>query len=152
MRRPLLLAAALAALAGAACSSPCQDLGDRLCSCAGAGSARDTCKRTIQNQLNSVNPSKATENTCECLLSTCREPAADVYFCEWITTDAGRQACGLAYPAGPDRSAPPAQCYACVAGEAPSCDGTTCWCCPEGEKATCAGGACTCAPPPAATP
>ncbi len=112
MRRPALLAAALAALAAAACSSPCQDLGNRLCSCMGVGAARDTCKKTIENQLSSVKPSKGVENLCDCLLSSCHEPSPDVTFCEWILTDAGMQACGLAYPAATsDPTTAPAVCY-----------------------------------------
>jgi hypothetical protein len=147
MRRPALLAAALAALA-AACSSPCRDLGNRLCGCVGAGTLRDTCERMIKNQLDAVNPSRSTEDTCDCLMGSCTSPAADVNFCEWIQTDAGKQACGLAYPpTSPDRTAAPAACYACPQDQTLRVDATsgTRWCCPNAATTvTCTGGTCTC--------
>ena len=147
MRPTVLLAAALAALAAAGCSSPCQDLGDRMCSCVPAGTARDNCKQQIKNQLDAVNPGKATEDVCDCLLGTCNAPDG-VYFCEWIVTDPGMQACGLAYPSGPDRTAAPVACYGCPSGEARVCatGGTPCQCCPTAQPTlTCAqDGTCTC--------
>lgn len=96
MRRTLPLALALAAgLAAAGCStSPCQRLGEKLCQCTGAAS--DTCTTEIENQLKSVDTSSQTIlDQCEKLLARCTQPTgAD--FCEWLRTDAGQVACGLA--------------------------------------------------------
>ncbi len=120
----------LVLLLASACSSPCQDLGNRLCSCVPAGSSRDSCKKQIENQLKSVHPTEATEDLCDCLLGSCREPAGTL-FCEWIQTDDGRLACGLTFPPTADRSAPPDSCYACPAGQTRTCSGTLCVCCPD---------------------
>lgn len=94
MRRALALAALLAALAATACSSPCQDLGDRLCSCTTVGTARDTCKQQVKDQLDASSPSKSTEDVCTQKLSTCNAPSG-AEFCEWILTSCGKFSCGL---------------------------------------------------------
>ncbi len=94
MRRPLSLALALAAgLAAAGCStSPCQKLGEKLCSCTGLTSA--TCTTQVETQLKSDNPNQDELNRCQALLDACNPPAgAD--FCEWLRTDTGQSTCGL---------------------------------------------------------
>ena len=97
MRRPLALAlAAAATLAAAGCStSPCQELGERLCACTGL--TGDTCKTQVEDQLKRLDPPQSTLDTCDALLSTCREPAG-ASFCEWLTTADGKAACGLTPP------------------------------------------------------
>ncbi len=88
-------AALLLALAAACSTPPCQELGQRLCGCTGAD--KDTCKRTVEKQLESVS---ASDSVCDERLATCKAPSGAV-FCEWIHTDAGKVACGLAQPAQP---------------------------------------------------
>lgn len=92
MRR--LALAALAVLA-AACTSPCQELGDRICRCPPTGVTKDTCETQVKNAVGS--PTSSQEDVCSKLLDSCNGPDG-VDFCEWITTEAGKEACGLAYP------------------------------------------------------
>ncbi len=95
----LLLALVLPALAAlAACGSPCQDLGDRICNCQPPGVLRDQCQSAVKNQLGSgvQTPGKADEAYCQEKLATCPNTPA---MCDWIKTPAGKVACGLAYPA-----------------------------------------------------
>lgn len=92
MRRLLLALAAASALA--ACSSPCQDLGNRLCRCAGVGTTRDACERQVKDDVSRLNPSKDVEDVCSARLQTCNAPSgAD--FCEWLLTSCGKASCGL---------------------------------------------------------
>jgi hypothetical protein len=89
--RSLQAFALLSALAVAACSSPCQDLGDRLCSCAGSSSASDACKRQVKSELDRHSPG---DSFCSAKLDTCTPPS-DAVFCDWIQTDCGKASCGL---------------------------------------------------------
>lgn len=95
MTRPLLAALALAAsVALAGCSSPCRDLGDRLCRCTAAGTTRDTCERQVQQDLDRIGTSDDQEKYCDGKLATCEAPSgAD--FCEWLDTSCGKALCGL---------------------------------------------------------
>lgn len=105
---PWLLA--LLALPLAGCGNPCQDLGNRLCSCSGGGTSADTCKQQIQNLLKDAGVGAADEAFCAAKLDTCQAPAepAGVKFCEWINTECGKLQCGLANPdpAEPDPANP----------------------------------------------
>ncbi len=95
----LLLPAILLAAALAACSSPCQDLGNRLCQCSASGTARSTCESQVSDELKKANPGKAQEDLCSELLRTCNPPnVPDVQFCEWILTTDAKIACGVALP------------------------------------------------------
>jgi len=100
MRRALLslCAAVLSAAALAGCGNACEDLGARLCGCSGGGTASDTCKQQIKNQLNDLGLTSANKNFCAQTLDTCSAPAG-MEFCEWVNTQQGKVACGLAYPA-----------------------------------------------------
>ncbi len=93
MRRPAVLTAF--ALAFAAChKSPCQELGERLCACQ-PNISSDQCKNQVQNIIKDVNPSSDQEDKCDQVLGSCREPPGAL-FCEWLLTDDGKRACGLA--------------------------------------------------------
>jgi hypothetical protein len=95
-RTPALALVAAAALAVAGCStSPCQTLGEKLCSCTGLSS--DTCKTQIEEQLTKLGPTKDTLDRCEQLLGTCHEPAG-ANFCDWLRTSEAKIACGVAPP------------------------------------------------------
>lgn len=99
--RPVGLALlALLALPLAGCGNPCQDLGNRICSCSGGGTTADTCRQQIANLLKDAGIRASDEAFCSAKLDTCHAPAepADVKFCEWINTEAGKVACGLANP------------------------------------------------------
>jgi hypothetical protein len=95
--RPLSLAlAAAAALVVAGCStSPCQELGQRICSCSGLSG--DACKTQVESELKHLNETQAMRDKCEQLLGTCEAPQGAV-FCEWFNTPAGKFGCGLADP------------------------------------------------------
>jgi len=89
--RSLAGLALLCALALVGCSDPCQDLGDRLCSCSGSSSAADTCKRQVKSELGQHSPG---HDYCIKTLGTCNAPSGAV-FCEWILTGCGKASCGL---------------------------------------------------------
>lgn len=111
MTRPALLAlAAAATLAAAGCgTSACQELGERLCNCQ-PGMTQDACEAQVQDQLNGLGVDTpgvgglldnleageplTFEDRCEARLGTCTAPEG-VEFCEWILTEAGKNACGL---------------------------------------------------------
>ena len=95
MRKTLL--ALLAVLAAAACATPCEELGHRLCRCVPSGSQRNACEDSVDRQLADANPD---EGFCEDKLDTCEEPSGQD-FCTWILTEEGKVACGLAYPSDP---------------------------------------------------
>jgi hypothetical protein len=95
MRR-LVATFALALLS--ACTEPCQELANRLCSCSGGGSARDACERGAGDRLSDVGAGDAKQNQCEGWLDTCHAPEG-AEFCEWIGTADAKLACGIAEPA-----------------------------------------------------
>ncbi len=93
MRLHALLAAASLHALGCG-TSPCQELGERICGCTGIG--KDNCRTQVQDQLKNTDPGDA---VCETYLATCRSEnaAADgAEFCEWILTAKGKQSCGIA--------------------------------------------------------
>lgn len=100
-RLPLTLALGLAlALAATGCSSPCQDLGDRICNCFAEGQVRNNCKTNVQARLKAANASGSEQDFCDGLLGTCPDPKGDVNTCAYINnTCPGRIGCGLALPA-----------------------------------------------------
>jgi hypothetical protein len=95
MRKTLI--ALLAALAGAGCATPCEELGHRFCQCVPSGSQRNTCEDSIDRQLADADPD---EDFCEEKLETCEAPSGQG-FCSWILSEEGKEACGLAYPSEP---------------------------------------------------
>ena len=99
MGRPVLAAALLAVLA--ACSTPCRELGDRLCRCAPAGTTRDTCERQVKEELDRLDPSDDQDAVCEATLDTCEAPEG-AEFCEWLDTSCGKARCGLSVEAPAD--------------------------------------------------
>ncbi len=101
MRRfALAVTLALATLAAGCSTSPCQELGERLCGCTGVSS--DSCKTQVENQLKTLDPPQSTQDRCERYLDTCNAPGG-VDLCEWLLTANGKEQCGLSEP----RSATP---------------------------------------------
>ncbi len=100
--RPLAIPALLLAAAAVACSSPCQDLANRICDCTPAGSLRDNCKNSVKNQINNgvQKPTDADQTFCESKLATCPDSGGDINSaaCHALLSPAGKVACGLAYP------------------------------------------------------
>ena len=89
-------AAAFASLLVLACSTPCEDLGNKICSCY-SGTTQDDCENQVEDQVDAANPSGTQEDYCEARLDDCHAPEGAA-FCEWIDTRAGKEACGLAFP------------------------------------------------------
>jgi hypothetical protein len=101
LRGPMRLLPALlvlvSGLSSVGCGNTCQDLGDRLCQCAGGGSARTSCQTEIKNQLSSTAVTGADTAACGAALAACHAPPGAT-FCEWVNTADAKVACGLAYP------------------------------------------------------
>lgn len=92
--RPFAASAAVAALALALAGcgdSACQELGERICACQ-PGLGSDACKNLIEDQLGSKDPG---DGYCEARLTTCNAPNGG-NLCEWLLTEEGKIACGLA--------------------------------------------------------
>ena len=99
--RKLIAPAALTALAllGLAhCGSPCQDLAERICNCQPAGPLRDNCKSSVKTQIGSTQPSGADQSFCAAKLKDCPDPDSTPSQCQVLQTQAGKEACGLAFP------------------------------------------------------
>ena len=98
LRRPMrplaIIFLVTASLALQACGNSCQDLGDRLCQCSGAGTSRDTCKTEIKNQLSAAGVESTDEAACSAALGSCSSPP-NATFCEWVGTACGKASCGL---------------------------------------------------------
>jgi hypothetical protein len=100
-RSPLALALGLALSLGAAgCSTPCQDLGERICQCEPEGQVRNNCKTNVKARVRAAAPSSSEEDYCNSILGTCPDPNGNVETCAWmLNTCPGKVACGLALPA-----------------------------------------------------
>jgi uncharacterized protein YgiB involved in biofilm formation len=101
--RPILTPAVLAivALGGlAGCSTPCQDLGAKLCTCRGAGTDRAACEQSVKQELSQLHPKQDDQDACEAALKTCKEPDG-IDLCAWLDGEDGKIACGLALPPAP---------------------------------------------------
>ena len=114
MPRPAaLLLAATAALAAGGCStSPCQELGEKLCNCQ-PGSTEDSCRTQVQDQLNNLGVETpgfgglldhlqsgqpiSFDDYCQQRLDACvgAAEAAGADFCEFTLTEVGKNECGL---------------------------------------------------------
>lgn len=92
MRTLALALAAAATLALAACSNPCRDLGERLCSCTPAGTTKASCKQAVKTEVNNLNPGKDVESVCSDALDSCYA-RDDIEFCDWISGRCGKASC-----------------------------------------------------------
>jgi len=99
MRRTALALALFLATALAACGSPCQDLGDRICKCQPEGITRENCERAVDKQVKDGNPRPGSndQDFCEQKLKSCPNPDDDPAMCDRLETEVGKQACGLSY-------------------------------------------------------
>ena len=97
---PLTLALGLALAVGAAgCSSPCQDLGDRICQCEPEGQVRNNCKTNVKARVRAAAPVGGEVDYCSSILGSCPDPGGDLNTCAYmLNTCAGKVACGLALP------------------------------------------------------
>jgi hypothetical protein len=99
-RLSLPLAFGLALAIGAmGCSTPCQDLGDRICNCEAEGQIRNNCKTNVKARVNASNATTSEQDYCEAKLATCPDPNGNIETCAYVlNTCPGRVACGLALP------------------------------------------------------
>jgi hypothetical protein len=88
----LLLAPLLGVLLLAACSTPCEDLAAKICSCEADRTAQDACKRRAAQVKGTESISDAEQNLCSDKLAGCN--------CNALNTAAGKFACGLAPDGG----------------------------------------------------
>jgi len=105
MKAPLAgIALAGLALAASGCTSPCQELGDRICNCQPVGSARSACQVDVKNRLSAANPSSSQEDYCSSRLATCPDPGTSWNAtspppeCTLLNSCQGMVNCGLALP------------------------------------------------------
>ena len=95
MRLRLLPLAALAcALLATACSNACTELGNRLCKCTPVGTTKAACERTVQADIDRLNPGSSAQAACSRFLETCNAPD-DEDFCDWEDGRCGKAACGM---------------------------------------------------------
>ncbi len=96
MRRSVaitLLFSALLALVG--CKSPCRELSERLCDCE-EPFRRDECIQAVAQREQNVEPSDEDLNACEQRLETCNIDPDKRETCDFLQTEEGKNACGLA--------------------------------------------------------
>jgi hypothetical protein len=87
-------------LGASGCSSPCQDLGERICQCEPEGQIRNNCKTNVKARVKASAPGASDDDLCSSLLGTCPDPNGNVEACAYmLNTCPGRVACGLALPA-----------------------------------------------------
>jgi hypothetical protein len=89
---------ALGLLCAVGCGSPCQDLADRICNCQPSGTLRDSCKSSVKNQIDAAKPTSSDQSYCSDRLKTCPDPESTPSQCQVLETQAGKEACGLAFP------------------------------------------------------
>lgn len=86
--RSLALALLLALPVLAACSTPCEELAERICGCEPTTTARDNCERRASDVQDARGTSDAEQERCESFLDSCD--------CHALDTAAGKRACGIA--------------------------------------------------------
>ena len=98
LRLPATLAAVLLALGAAGCSTPCQDLGNRICNCILDPLTRTNCENDVTARVKAASPTGSEQDYCDSLLGTCPDPKGNVTSCAWLDTCEGKVACGMALP------------------------------------------------------
>jgi hypothetical protein len=101
----LILAAFACAVLASGCSTPCEELGNRLCDCTPVGSTKAACERAVQSDIQRLNPGSDADAICSEKLRTCNEPP-DVTFCDWLDGRCGKSACGMSEENWAELSAP----------------------------------------------
>jgi hypothetical protein len=92
---PLLLAA-VALLAGPACTDACMQVQQAICTCSGQTQTEQTACSDAASAQESLEPPTSEELTaCKTLVTTCDQFLTD-HGCVNLQTEAGRKACGIA--------------------------------------------------------
>ena len=87
------------ALGAVGCTTPCQELGDRICNCEAEGQIRNNCKTNVKARVKAANATTSEQDYCDAKLATCPDPNGNVDACAYIlNTCPGRVSCGLAIP------------------------------------------------------
>jgi hypothetical protein len=92
--RILVVAALASAALAAGCSSPCQELGDRLCNCRLSGVTKASCTDAVKADIQRLHPGSSADHVCSKVLDSCHT-AKDIDFCDWIEGRCGKAACGM---------------------------------------------------------
>ncbi len=92
--RTLAVAAIACAALAAGCSSPCQELGDRLCDCRASGVTKASCTDSVKAEIQRLRPGSSDNDLCSKFLDTCHS-SAGIEFCDWIEGRCGKAACGM---------------------------------------------------------
>jgi hypothetical protein len=91
--RPLLLLGCVLTLTLAAgCGNACLNLADRICNCQPDDALRSGCQQQVRQQEGIFPIRSQDEQLCQAKLDS------NQCTCDKLTTAAGREACGLAYP------------------------------------------------------
>lgn len=93
---PALLLATASALA-AGCTTPCEELGQRICACQPAGALRDACDKNVTSLVRQAKTNEAQQDFCDSKLKSCPDPTSDSTACDVMNTPAGKDRCGLSY-------------------------------------------------------
>lgn len=83
-----LALALLAVLPLLACSTPCEDLAEKICACEPSSTSRNACERRASELQSSRGTSDAEQDRCDSFIGNCD--------CNALDTAAGKRACGLA--------------------------------------------------------
>lgn len=86
--RALALALLVALPFLAACSTPCEDLAEKICACEVTTTAREACERRASDLQDRRGTSDSEQNRCDEFVDGCD--------CNALDTAAGKRACGLA--------------------------------------------------------
>ncbi len=58
-------------MALSACSEPCDELGDKICSCEKTSSLEEACKQKLKNSKSRIKPTDQEQDICGNLIDTC---------------------------------------------------------------------------------
>jgi len=72
------------ALGAVGCSTPCQDLGDRICNCEAEGQIRNNCKSNVKARVKAANATNSEQDYCDAKLATCPDPNGNIDTCAYI--------------------------------------------------------------------
>lgn len=72
----------------AACSTPCEDLAEKICACEPSTAQRDACERRASELQDQQGTSDAEQERCDSFVDGCD--------CNALDTAEGKRACGLA--------------------------------------------------------
>jgi len=79
-----------------ACTEPCLQLAYNVCQCQSTSYLVSVCKTNAQSAESRAQPNSASQELCQQLLVGCNPNGPSDPICAELTTDTGKEACGLA--------------------------------------------------------